>query len=89
VWVALSGGTIVSLLSDVNREIKAGVIGAGAFGRLHAQKYASTPGVKLVGIADADIARACERFHSRVSRLALDPAHIEIVTITQRLLASW
>lgn len=48
----------MSLLSDVNREIKAGVIGAGAFGRLHAQKYASLPGVKLVGIADADAARA-------------------------------
>jgi predicted dehydrogenase len=48
----------VSLLSDVNREIKAGVIGAGAFGRLHAQKYASLPGVKLVGIADADVSRA-------------------------------
>lgn len=48
----------MSLLSDVNREIKAGVIGAGAFGRLHAQKYASLPGVKLIGIADADVARA-------------------------------
>jgi predicted dehydrogenase len=58
VRVAFFDGTIVSLLSDVNREIKAGVIGAGAFGRLHAQKYASLPGVKLVGIADADVARA-------------------------------
>jgi predicted dehydrogenase len=58
VRVAFFDRTIVSLLSDVHREIKAGVIGAGAFGRLHAQKYASLPGVKLIGIADADVARA-------------------------------
>lgn len=38
--------------------IRAGVIGAGAFGRLHAQKYANLPGVTLVGIADADGNRA-------------------------------
>jgi len=40
------------------REIRAGVVGAGAFGRLHAQKYLSLPGVKLVGIADSHPARA-------------------------------
>ena len=39
-------------------ELKAGVIGAGAFGRLHAQKYASLPGVTLVGIADTSEERA-------------------------------
>jgi predicted dehydrogenase len=38
--------------------IRAGVIGAGAFGRLHASKYASLPGVKLVGIADVSEVRA-------------------------------
>jgi len=44
--------------ADNSREIRAGVIGAGAFGRLHAQKYASLPGVKLVGIADVSEERA-------------------------------
>jgi predicted dehydrogenase len=44
--------------ADNSREIRAGVIGAGAFGRLHEQKYASLPGVKLVGIADVSEERA-------------------------------
>ncbi len=44
--------------ADHQRIIKAGVIGAGAFGRLHAQKYAATPGVALVGIADVSEVRA-------------------------------
>lgn len=39
-------------------DIRAGVIGAGAFGRLHASKYAALPGVKLVGIADVSEVRA-------------------------------
>lgn len=39
-------------------EIRAGVIGAGAFGRLHASKYAALQGVKLVGIADVSEVRA-------------------------------
>jgi predicted dehydrogenase len=43
---------------NIEPELRAGVIGAGAFGRLHAQKYMSLPGVKLIGIADADPARA-------------------------------
>lgn len=38
--------------------IRAGVIGAGAFGRFHASKYAGLPGVKLVGIADVSEVRA-------------------------------
>ena len=41
-----------------NANLRAGVIGAGAFGRLHAQKYASLPGVDLIGIADAEPERA-------------------------------
>lgn len=44
--------------ADNLQEIRAGVIGAGAFGRLHAQKYASLPGVRLVGIADVSEVRA-------------------------------
>ncbi len=38
--------------------IRAGVIGAGAFGRLHAQKYSALPSVQLVGIADVSEVRA-------------------------------
>ena len=34
------------------------MIGAGAFGRLHVQKYAGLPGVKFVGIADVSEVRA-------------------------------
>jgi len=45
-------------LTEPKNELRAGVIGAGSFGRLHAQKYANMPGVKLVGIADAQHARA-------------------------------
>ena len=43
---------------EPSREIRAGVIGAGSFGRLHAQKYSSLPGVKLIGIADVQPAKA-------------------------------
>jgi predicted dehydrogenase len=39
-------------------ELRAGVIGAGSFGRLHAQKYSTLPGVKLIGVADTHPERA-------------------------------
>ena len=59
-WVAPQPTELefIETVSTSTHLIRAGVIGAGAFGRLHAQKYASTPGVTLVGIADADVARA-------------------------------
>ena len=41
-----------------NGKLRAGVIGAGAFGRLHAQKYSRLDDVRLVGIADPDQAKA-------------------------------
>ena len=40
--------------------LKAAVIGVGALGRYHAQKYAALPGVELRGIADIDENRANE-----------------------------
>lgn len=40
--------------------LRAGVVGVGALGRHHARLYASTPGVKLVGVVDLDRARAQE-----------------------------
>lgn len=38
--------------------MKAGVVGVGYLGRIHAQKYAGLPGVRLVGVADVDAERA-------------------------------
>jgi predicted dehydrogenase len=38
--------------------LKVAVIGAGHMGRYHAQKLARLPGVELVGVVDADLARA-------------------------------
>lgn len=38
--------------------LKAGVIGVGYLGRFHAQKFAALEGVDLVGVVDADPARA-------------------------------
>jgi len=39
-------------------DLKAGVVGAGVFGGYHAGKYASLPGVRLMGVLDADSTRA-------------------------------
>ncbi|HXV09827.1 MAG TPA: Gfo/Idh/MocA family oxidoreductase, partial [Burkholderiales bacterium] len=38
--------------------LRAAVIGAGYFGRLHASKLAAHPGVELVAVADPDATRA-------------------------------
>ncbi|MDY6848615.1 MAG: Gfo/Idh/MocA family oxidoreductase [Geoalkalibacter sp.] len=43
--------------------LRAGVIGVGYLGRFHAQKYAALPDVELVGVVDADQARAEEVAH--------------------------
>src|SRR5882672_4448509 len=40
--------------------LKVAIIGAGYMGRLHAEKFARLAGVELVGVADADRARAEE-----------------------------
>lgn len=42
------------------KPLRAGVIGGGVFGRFHAQKYAATSGVRLIGVADMDGARAAD-----------------------------
>lgn len=39
-------------------ELRAAVVGAGAFGRNHARAIASLPGVRLVGVLDQDISKA-------------------------------
>jgi len=40
--------------------LRAAVIGVGYLGNFHAQKYAALDGVELVGVVDADAARAAE-----------------------------
>ncbi|MGE0157261.1 MAG: Gfo/Idh/MocA family oxidoreductase [Geobacter sp.] len=40
--------------------LRTAVIGVGYLGAFHAQKYASLPGVELVGVADSNSARAAE-----------------------------
>jgi len=42
----------------MSKVVNIGVIGVGYLGRFHAQKYAAMEGVKLVGVADADLERA-------------------------------
>jgi predicted dehydrogenase len=44
----------------MNKNIRVGVIGVGYLGRFHAQKYAAMEGVELIGVADADNARAAQ-----------------------------
>ncbi len=39
-------------------EVKVAVVGVGHFGRLHAEKYRSLPGVRLLGVVDPDRERA-------------------------------
>jgi predicted dehydrogenase len=41
-------------------DLRAGVIGVGALGRHHARVWASLPGARLVGVVDANPARAAE-----------------------------
>src|SRR3990172_6018611 len=40
------------------QKLKVGVIGVGYLGRFHAEKYAQHPNVELIGVVDADAARA-------------------------------
>src|SRR5512138_1867658 len=47
-----------ALRRTMMKELRAGVVGTGYLGRFHAQKYAALPGVRLVGVTDADPARA-------------------------------
>jgi predicted dehydrogenase len=62
-WAYLSGFAGILLVYRVHdsgpNTLKAAVIGAGAFGRHHAAKYARLPGVELTAVADvcADVRR--------------------------------
>jgi predicted dehydrogenase len=67
--------------------LRAGVIGAGVFGRFHAQKYATLPGVQLIGVADAMGDRAAEaaaahgvRAFTRIEDLLAEVDAVSIAT---------
>jgi len=66
-------------------KLRAGVLGAGAFGRIHARKYAEDARVQFAGVYDPDDERATElaNTHDAESFASLDAllAAVDIVTI--------
>lgn len=66
-------------------KLKAGVVGAGAFGRIHARKYAEDSRVQFVGVFDPDDERASQLAdtHGAKAFNTLDAllAEIDIITI--------
>lgn len=66
-------------------KLKAGVLGAGAFGRIHARKYAEDARVQFVGVYDPDDERATElaNTHGAESFASLNAllGAVDIVTI--------
>jgi len=66
-------------------KLRSGVLGAGAFGRIHARKYSEDARVTLVGVYDPDDERAVElaNTHGVEAFATLDAllAEIDIVTI--------
>ena len=67
------------------RKLRAGVVGAGAFGRIHARKYAEDARVQFVGVFDPDDERAQQLAdtHGATSFATLDAliAAVDVVTI--------
>jgi predicted dehydrogenase len=72
-------------MSKLARPVRAGVVGAGAFGRHHARKYADDPRLQFVGVYDPDAERAqmLADTHSAEAFATLDAllTNIDIVTI--------
>lgn len=66
-------------------KLRAGVIGAGAFGRIHARKYAEDARIQFVGVYDPDDERATElaNTHGAESFASLDALlnAVDIITI--------
>ena len=59
---------------SLTKRFRAGVVGVGYLGAFHAEKYAALPGVDLVGVADANVARA-EEIAARHHTEALSDYH--------------
>lgn len=66
-------------------KLRAGVLGAGAFGRIHARKYSEDARVQFIGVYDPDDERATElaNTHGAESFASLDAllAAVDIITI--------
>ena len=58
------------------KNVKVGVIGVGYLGQFHAEKYAGIPDVDLVGIVDADPARAALIAKKLNTRAFSEPAQL-------------
>jgi predicted dehydrogenase len=58
------------------KNLKVGVIGVGYLGQFHAEKYTATQGVELVGVVDADPARAALIAQKQNTRAFSEPAHL-------------
>ncbi len=72
-------------MSKLARPVRAGVVGAGAFGRHHARKYADDPRLQFLGVYDPDAERAqmLADTHSAEAFATLDAllAHVDILTV--------
>lgn len=58
------------------KKIRVGVIGVGYLGQFHAEKYSRLPTVELVGVVDADAARAGEIAKKLNTRVFSDPSDL-------------
>ncbi len=58
------------------KKIRIGVIGVGYLGQFHAEKYALTPDVELVGVVDTDPARAALIAQKQNTRSFSEPAQL-------------
>ena len=56
--------------------LRVGVVGVGYLGRFHARIYAALPGVKLIGVADVDSARAHDVAREYGCAAFTDPAQL-------------
>lgn len=84
---ALREGMVASFEPSARtRPLRAGVVGCGKFGGFHTGKYAQAPNVELVGVFDADPARAAAMGDSHGCRVehSLDAllAGVDAVSIT-------
>jgi len=57
-------------------KVRVGVIGIGYLGQFHAEKYAGIPEVELVGLVDADSARASQLAGKLKTQAFPDPTHL-------------
>src|SRR5688572_18398434 len=62
--------------STATKPLRIGVVGVGYLGRIHARIYSQMPDVELVGVVDADAARAKEVAEQCRARPFTDPGDL-------------